>query len=126
LEKETSRAVPETISELRDRENRLLACLSFSTERDIITQVRITTTALCSDGQKKALDSLAGLIRGKAVMAADLVTPDDILHSLGVPAENADDEQYYYALMALLTLKNALSGFADYRAAVNRGADHGS
>jgi hypothetical protein len=105
------------IGELQGPDGKTMAALFFSTERDIIVQIGVEAGEGCSDLLKAALAAAAMLAEHKAVMAADLIGPDQLLETLG---STGSDEDYYAALMAVLTLKNALHSYADYRAMENR------
>ena len=112
----------EAVGELRDEDGSNLAYLSFSTERDIITDIGVTVSADCPEILRAALAATCSLAHMKAVMAADLINPDDVMGQL--EGEGGDDE-YFASLMAILTLKNALASYADHRRVENAGWNSG-
>lgn len=112
---------PETIhamSEMTDPQGKPLLSMAFSTHRDIITAIAYRGAENAPSALRGCAAVLCALCKGKAVMAADLLGPVDIAAYL---TEELDDEAFYFAAIATLTLKNTLSSFADYRARVIKG-----
>lgn len=113
--------LPETVhamSTMTDPHGNPLLTIAFSTKRDIIADIAYQAAESAPLALRGCAAILCMLCRDKAVMAADLLGPSDIAAYLG---EELDDETFYFAAVATLTLKNALSSFADYRARVIKG-----
>ncbi len=51
-------------------------------------------------------------------MALELIGPEDILKVLSDETE-ADDHEYYTALMVVMIIRNTLSSYASYRSTEN-------
>ncbi|MGN1388659.1 MAG: hypothetical protein ACI4WR_03335 [Bulleidia sp.] len=98
--------------ELQGQDGKRLAVLYFTTFRDIITDPGISASENCPELIQEALCAACACMEGRAVMSADLITPDQICGKLGW---EETDERYYAALMAVLAVKNSLSSYASYR-----------
>ncbi len=98
--------------ELQGQDGKRLAVLYFTTVRDIVTEPGVSAEKECPELIQEALCAACACMEHKAVMSADLITPDQICTKLGW---EENDEHYYAALMAVLAVKNALSSYAVYR-----------
>ena len=95
-----------------------LLMMALTTERDVVTDIGIQTSDQCAQTLKAAAAVACDKAKGKAVMAMELISPDDILNELSDTTE-VDDGEYYIALMAVMVIKNTLSSYAAYRSAEN-------
>ncbi|MGN0775680.1 MAG: hypothetical protein ACI4MM_03265 [Candidatus Ventricola sp.] len=105
---------PRALGELTAPNGEKLLTLAFETHRDIICAIGYRREALADDALCACTAALCSLVKGKAVMAADLLGPSEIAEALRV---DMDDALFYQAVLAVLCLKNALSSYADTRAA---------
>ena len=113
--------VPENIKamgELKDQDGTVLLRMAFTTKRDIITDIGVTTFDHCTEIMKAMSAVACEMARGKAVMALELIGPEDILKVLSDETE-ADDHEYYTALMVVMIIRNTLSRYASYRSTEN-------
>lgn len=106
------------MGELNGTDGKRLLTIAFTTRRDLVSDIGVTAEAACSEELKAAAAAGCALAKGKAIMAVDLLTPEDILKPLSDETEPADSE-YFVALMALMAIKNALASYAAYRSAEN-------
>ena len=88
--------------------------LAFETCRDIVSAIGYRRGEQADDALCACTAALCALAKGKPVMALDLLAPADIADMLHV---EMDDALFYQAVLAVLCLKNALSSYADTRAA---------
>lgn len=104
----------QALGEITCPDGKRLLSIAFSTGRDIITAIGYGVEASCPAPLKACAAAVCELARGKAVMAAELLGPDDIA---AVLADDGilEDEVYYAAVLATLALKNAVSSYASYR-----------
>lgn len=105
---------PRALGELRAPDGTRLLTIAFDTHRDIIASIGYAPGERCGEALCACAAALCSLARGKAVMAAELLAPTDIAEALPCPM---DDPLFYQAVLAVLCLKNALSSFAETRAA---------
>ena len=98
--------------ELQGQDGKRMAVLYFTTVRDIIAEPGISAEETCPKMIQQALCAACACMEKRAVMAADLITPDLICRKL---SWEETDEQYYAALMGVLAVKNSLSSYAAYR-----------
>ena len=108
----------QAMGELNGTDGKRLLAITFTTHRDIISDIGVIAEATCSEELKAAAAAECALAKGKAIMAVDLFTPEDILKLLSDDEAPADTE-YFVALMALMAIKNALASYAAYRSAEN-------
>lgn len=106
------------MGELKGPDGKTLLMMALTTERDVVTDIGIQTSDQCAQTLKAAAAVACDEAKGKAVMAMELISPDDILNGLSDTTE-VDDGEYYIALMAVMVIKNTLSSYAAYRSAEN-------
>lgn len=106
------------MGELKGPDGKTLLMMALTTERDVVTDIGIQTSDQCAQTLKAAAAVACDKAKGKAVMAMELISPDDILNGLSDTTE-VDDGEYYIALMAVMVIKNTLSSYAAYRSAEN-------
>lgn len=106
------------MGELKGPDGKTLLMMALTTERDVVTDIGIQTSDQCAQTLKAAAAVACDKAKGKAVMAMELISPDDILNELSDTTE-VDDGEYYIALMAVMVIKNTLSSYAAYRSAEN-------
>lgn len=107
---------PRALGTLTGPDGKPLLTLAFDTHRDIITSIGYQPGEACDEALRACAAALCSLAKDKAVMAADLLGPVEISAALQVEAE-MDDPLFYSAVLAVLCLKNALSSYAETRAA---------
>ena len=106
------------MGELKGPYGKMMLMMSFTTERDVVTDIGIKTSDHCAPTLKAAAAVACEKAKGKAVIAMELISPDDILTALSDQTE-VDDGEYYIALMVVMVIKNTLSSYASYRSAEN-------
>ena len=106
----------QAISELADPEGKRMLTVGFTTYRDLIDHIGYDAAESCPELLRAALAILFEKAKDKAVVAAHLLGPADVVQTLCGDAE-PEDETFYYAVLATLALKNAVSSYADYRKA---------
>lgn len=105
----------QALSELLDEQKRPLITLLFATHRDLITQIAYRPADGCPELLIACTAAVCQLAKDKPVMEAELIRPEDIGALLGEHALE-DDEIYYYVLLSIVLLKDALSSYAAHRA----------
>ena len=103
------------MGELKGPDGKTLLMMALTT---VVTDIGIQTSDQCAQTLKAAAAVACDKAKGKAVMAMELISPDDILNGLSDTTE-VDDGEYYIALMAVMVIKNTLSSYAAYRSAEN-------
>lgn len=106
------------MGELKGPDGKMLLMMAFTTERDVVTDIGIQASDQCAQTLKAAAAVACEKAKGKAVMALELISPEDILKTLSDETE-VDDHEYYIALMIIMMIKNTLSSYAAYRSAEN-------
>lgn len=91
-----------------------LLSIAFSTHRDIITEIGYSVPSDCPERLRACAAIVCQLAKDKAVMAGELIGPSEIA-ALITDDGNLDDETFYFALVSVLALKNAISSYASYR-----------
>lgn len=114
----------QALGEITDPEGKKLLSMAFTTSRDIITQIGYSPSSHCPEALCACAAVLCELSIGKAVMAAQLLGPSEILGKLTDDGK-AEDSFYYYSLLATLALKNALSSYASYRSGSQKSQEGG-
>ena len=105
---------PRALGELTAPDGSVLLTLAFDTHRDIVSSIGYHRGEHAEDALCACAAALCSLAKAQAVMALDLLSPADIAGTLGL---ELDDALFYQAVLAILCLKNALSSYADTRAA---------
>lgn len=111
--------LPESIhgfSQLTDDKNQLLLSLAFSTHRDLITAIGYLAAPQCPTELLACTSVLCQLSLKQPVLSAQLLGPTSIAVLLSDDSV-LDDSTYYFAVLATLSLKNAISSYAQYRKA---------
>lgn len=91
-----------------------LLTISFQTHRDLISEIGYSAPADCPEILRACAAAVCHLAFEKAVMAAELIGPAEIASLLSDDG-NLDDETFYFSMIAILALKNALSSYASFR-----------
>lgn len=107
-------ANPRALGELTAPDGSVLLTLAFDTHRDIVSSIGYRRGEHAEDALCACAAALCSLAKDQAVMALDLLSLADIAGALGL---ELDDALIYQAVLAILCLKNALSSYADTRAA---------
>lgn len=111
---QTFPASPRALGELTAPDGSVLLTLAFDTHRDIVSSIGYRRGEHAEDALCACAAALCSLAKDRPVMALDLLSPADIADALHV---ELDDALFYQAVLAVLCLKNALSSYADTRAA---------
>lgn len=109
--------IPDSIQafgEITGPDGNTLVSIAFHTHRDIINEIGYSAPASCPEELRACAACVCELAKDKAVMAAELIGPAEIA-SLLTDDGNLDDQTFYFALVSILALKNALSSYASYR-----------
>lgn len=104
----------QALGEINGPDGNTLLTIAFNTHRDIITEIGYSAPSSCPEELRACAAAVCQLAKDKAAMAAELLGPNDIA-SLFTDDGNLDDQTFYFALVAILALKNALSSYAAYR-----------
>lgn len=105
---------PRALGELTAPNGGKLLKIAFDTHRDIVTAIGYQAGENADEALCACAAAVCSLSEDKAVMALDLIGPAEIAEALKV---QMDDKLFYQAVLAVLCLKNALSSYADTRAA---------
>jgi hypothetical protein len=115
---ETSwRTIPaelQALGEINGEDGQNLFSIAFTTHRDIITEIGYSASSACPAPLCGCAACICELAKGKAIMAAQLLGPDDIAKKLSDDG-SLEDQMYYFAILAILALKNAISSYAEYK-----------
>lgn len=110
----------QAMSALSNSNNRPILALAFTTHRDVITDIGYTVlsapSSICPKDLEACVCAVCDLASNHPVMAAELISPDHVLKTLGFDS-SAEDTLFYAATMAVLLLKDALSSYANYKKA---------
>lgn len=104
----------QAFGEITGPDGKALLSIAFSTQRDIITRIGYSAPSSCPEGLRACAAAVCKLAKDKAVMAGELIGPAEIA-ALITDDGNLDDETFYFALVSVLALKNAISSYASYR-----------
>lgn len=107
-------ASPQALGEITDENNHRMFSIAFSTHRDIITEIGYLASDACPAALRACTACICELAQGQAVMAAELLGPEEIAGKL-TDDGTLEDQHYYYAILAALCLKNAIASYAEYR-----------
>lgn len=119
------RSIPnqlQALGEISDPEGNRLLSIAFCAKRDLITHIGYSPTSSSPEELCACAAVLCEAASDKPVMEAQLLGPSDIAKKLTESGE-LDDQFYYYALLATLALKNALSSYAAYRSSTQKDTD---
>ncbi len=105
---------PRALGELKAPDGGELMKIAFDTHRDIVTAIGYQAGKSANEALCACAATACSLAKDKAVMALDLIGPAEIAEALKV---QMDDSLFYQAVLSVLCLKNALSSYADTRAA---------
>jgi hypothetical protein len=111
------RTVPtnlQALGEITDENGKTLFSIAFTTHRDIITEIGYSASVSCPAPLCGCAACVCELAKNKAIMAAQLLGPDDIAKKISDDG-TMEDQIYYFAVLATLALKNAISSYAEYK-----------
>lgn len=109
--------IPDSIQaygEITGSDENALLSIAFSTHRDIITEIGYSVSSNSPEELRACAAVVCQLAKDKAVMAGELIGPAEIA-TLITDDGNMDDQTFYFALVSVLALKNAISSYAAYR-----------
>ncbi|MGN0159542.1 MAG: hypothetical protein ACI39W_10520 [Brotaphodocola sp.] len=104
----------QAMGEITGPDGNTLLTISFNTHRDLISEIGYSAPASCPETLRACASAVCQLAFEKAVMAAELLAPSDVALLLSDDG-NLDDETFYFTVLAILVLKNALSSYASFR-----------
>lgn len=102
--------------EIMDNEGKPLFGIYLTTHRDVITEIGYAATKECPEMLAACAAILCEKAAHKAVISAHLLGPAEIMPVFCEEGE-PEDMLYYYAALATLAMRNAVSSYADYRKA---------
>ena len=111
----------QAMSTMTDQKKQPIISLSFTTHRDVITDIGYTVSntpnhSNCPKELEACVSAVCNLASMQPVMSAELIGPKDIFHELGF-THVPEDTMYYFTVMAVLLLKDTLSSYAGYKKA---------
>lgn len=104
----------QAMGEITGPQNTTMLTISFRTHRDLISEIGYSVPSNCPETLRACAACVCHLAFEKAVMAAELIGPAEIAALLSDDGK-LDDETFYFSMLAILALKNALSSYAAYR-----------
>jgi hypothetical protein len=101
----------EGIGTFMNQENQPMVALGFKTHRDIITNIGVRSyDADCPEELKVCLGVVLEYALDNSVMSAHTITPQLIAERLEL--EELPESAYIFAVLAIYTLKDAISNYA--------------
>lgn len=104
----------QAMGEIQDPEGKTLLTISFCTHRDLISEIGYSAVASCPPLLRACAAAVCHLAFERAIMAAELIGPNEVIALISDDG-SVDDQTYYFVLLAILALKNALSSYASFR-----------